>query len=83
MTNPVTVFGVDLYPPPQDWVPPNCILEVDDVTKSWSHSRKFDLIHIRLLLGAMSRDEWKNVYRQAYEYISALCWPQLYPTLID
>lgn len=22
-----TVYGVDLYPPPQDWVPPNCILE--------------------------------------------------------
>ena len=21
------VRGVDLYPPPQDWVPPNCILE--------------------------------------------------------
>ena len=22
-----TIHGVDLYPPPQDWVPPNCILE--------------------------------------------------------
>lgn len=21
------VKGVDLYPPPEDWVPPNCILE--------------------------------------------------------
>lgn len=28
-----TVHGVDLYPPPQTWVPPNCILEVDDLTK--------------------------------------------------
>lgn len=30
----VTVHGVDLYPPPQKWVPPNCILEVDDFTKA-------------------------------------------------
>ena len=28
-----TVYGVDLYPPPQSWLPPNCILEVDDMPK--------------------------------------------------
>lgn len=27
------VRGVDLYPPPDNWVPPNCILKVDDVLK--------------------------------------------------
>lgn len=27
-----TVTGVDLYPPPQTFVPPNCVLEVDDAT---------------------------------------------------
>ena len=31
----VTVHGVDLYPPPQTWVPPNCKFEVDDLTKPW------------------------------------------------
>ena len=31
----LTVHGVDLYPPPAKWVPPNCIFEVDDFTKPW------------------------------------------------
>ena len=31
----LTVHGVDLYPPPQTWVPPNCIFEVDDLSKPW------------------------------------------------
>lgn len=35
-----TVHGVDLYPPPQSWVPPNCILEVDDLTKVSGHDSK-------------------------------------------
>lgn len=28
-----TVNGMDLDSPPHDWMPPNCILEVDDFTK--------------------------------------------------
>ena len=28
-----TMNGVDLYPAPQDWLPPNCILEANDFTK--------------------------------------------------
>lgn len=64
----VTVYGVDLYPPPQGWVPPNCILEVEDVTKPWTWSMKFDLINMRMLMGGFSVQEWKTVYRQAYEY---------------
>ena len=28
-----TVHGVDLYPPPDTWVPPNCVFEVDDLAK--------------------------------------------------
>ena len=30
------VTGVDLYPPPETWVPPNCRLEVEDVLKVFS-----------------------------------------------
>ena len=30
-------------------------------------SKKFDLIIIRFLMGSFSTDEWKNLYRQAYE----------------
>lgn len=80
MTSPVTVHGVDLYPPPQDWVPPNCILEVDDITKPWTFPFKFDLVHIRQLIGALPRSGWMKVYRRAYEYISPLWRPHPYRT---
>ena len=43
------VQGIDLYPPPDTWVPPNCKFEVDDVLKKWmfKENGKFDLVHIR------------------------------------
>lgn len=62
-----TVRGVDLYPPPVSWVPPNCILEVDDILEDWTYRQPFDLIHMRLLLGAFTPEEWDRVYRQCYE----------------
>ncbi|KAJ5291500.1 hypothetical protein N7478_000751 [Penicillium angulare] len=30
------VRGVDLFPPPGSWIPPNCIFEVDDVLQKWT-----------------------------------------------
>ena len=39
------VHGVDLYPPQNNWVPPNCTLAVEDVTKEWTWKEPFDLIH--------------------------------------
>lgn len=64
------VQGVDLYPPPETWVPPNCCFEVDDVLKPWLFSQKgqFDLIHLRLLISAFTERQWRGVYKQAYEY---------------
>lgn len=44
------VTGVDLYPPPNTWISPNCKLEVDDVLKPWTWAVSFDLIHIRLAI---------------------------------
>lgn len=41
-----TVHGIDLFPPPHNWVPPNCVLEVEDVSKEWTWRQKFDLIHM-------------------------------------
>lgn len=41
----LTVYGVDLSPPPEIWVPPNCILEVDDLTCAWTWNHKWDLVH--------------------------------------
>ncbi|OBT85948.1 hypothetical protein VE02_04763 [Pseudogymnoascus sp. 03VT05] len=54
----ITIHGVDLYPPPVTWAPPNCIFEVDDITQDWTWNNKFDLIHLRLLLGAFKQNEW-------------------------
>ena len=41
-----TVHGIDLFPPPNTWVPPNCVLEVEDVGQGWTWKHKFDLIHM-------------------------------------
>ena len=60
------VRGVDLYPPSSPWVPPNCVLEVDDCLEDWTYHAKFDLIHMRLLLGAFTTEEWDKVYRLCY-----------------
>ncbi|PCG99219.1 Hypothetical protein PENO1_054300 [Penicillium occitanis (nom. inval.)] len=69
-----TVRGIDLYPPPVGWVPPNCILEVDDVLEEWTWRRKFDLIHMRLLLGAFTPEEWDDVYRKCYNNLKPGGW---------
>ena len=63
----LTVRGVDLYPPPQKWVPPNCIFEVDDITKEWNWKERFDLIHIRQLLAALTPTQIDELYKQAYD----------------
>lgn len=68
----LTVHGVDLFPPPESWVPPNCILEVDDVTERWTWSNKWDLIHLRWLMGSFTEQGWKNLYAQAYEWVPPL-----------
>lgn len=62
----LNVRAVDLSPPPQ-WTAPNCTFEVDDITKDWSFSIKFDLVHMRHLLGAMNEQDWTKLYKQAYE----------------
>ena len=61
--------SIDLYPPPQTWIPRNCMLEVDDFTQPWSwpQKQKFDLIHGRYLLGTVCDEEWVKMYREAYE----------------
>jgi len=62
-----TIRGVDLYPPPVEWVPPNCLFELDDILEKWTWKEPFDLIHMRLMLGAFMPAEWDSVYKQCYE----------------
>lgn len=61
--------GIDLYPPPQSYVPPNCDLEVDNAALPWTFSKKFDFVHLRLMIGNFSDADWDVVYKQAYEYV--------------
>lgn len=63
------MYGVDLYPPPTAWVPPNCFLEVEDVLQDWTWRQDFDLIHLRLMLGAFTEEQWTDVYQKCYEYV--------------
>jgi hypothetical protein len=45
-----TVRGVDLFPPPVSWMPPNSILEVDNIAEDWNWSKPLDLIHMRIMI---------------------------------
>ncbi|KAK5055388.1 hypothetical protein LTR84_013138 [Exophiala bonariae] len=68
------VYGVDLSPPPVTWMPPNCHLQVDDVLEDWTFRENFDLIHMRLMLGAFTDNEWRDVYRKAYDNLKPGGW---------
>lgn len=61
------IRGVDLFPSPTAWVPSNCVLEVDDILKEWTWTKPFDFIHMRVMLGAFTPEEWDTVYKQCYE----------------
>ena len=68
------VTGVDLMPPSNDYMPPNCVLEVDDVTEAWTWQKQFDLIHLRLMLGAWTPAERAGVYRQCLANLKPGGW---------
>ncbi|KAJ6118930.1 hypothetical protein N7471_013550 [Penicillium samsonianum] len=52
------VRGVDIFPPPVTWMPPNCVFEVDDVLREWTWTESFDFIHMRLMYGAFPPEGW-------------------------
>lgn len=65
-----TVRGVDIFPPPVTWMPPNCVFEVDDVLREWTWRDPFDYIHIRILLGAFDESGWNQLYDRCYKYVT-------------
>ncbi|KAJ5637128.1 hypothetical protein N7490_007007 [Penicillium lividum] len=69
-----TVRGVDLFPPPETWIPPNCILEVDDILQDWTWRDPFDLIHLRILDCAFTSEETDRVYELCYNHSSPGGW---------
>ncbi|KAI9839173.1 MAG: hypothetical protein M1819_003166 [Sarea resinae] len=68
------VYGIDLFPPPAVWVPPNCKLEVDDFSKEWTWQHEFDLAHLRSMCGAFTPEEWDSVYSLCYKNIKPGGW---------
>ncbi|KAJ5345780.1 hypothetical protein N7452_003784 [Penicillium brevicompactum] len=69
-----TVHGVDVFPPPALWMPPNCVFEVDDVLREWTWKDSFDFIHMRLMYGAFTDEGWDQVYKQAYDALEPGGW---------
>ena len=60
------VHGVDLSPIQPEWVPPNVIFEVDDVTLPWTFGpSSFDFVHIREMFGSV--EDWDKLFYQAYQ----------------
>ncbi|KAJ5414374.1 hypothetical protein N7509_001001 [Penicillium cosmopolitanum] len=72
------VRGVDLYPPPITWMPPNCTIEVDDVLQEWTWREPFDLIRMRNMIGSFDQAEWDRVYQQCYDKLKPGGWIEQY-----
>jgi SAM-dependent methyltransferase len=67
------VIGTDLSPIQPEWVPPNCIFEVDDALLPWTFPpASFDLVHIREMFGSV--EDWDELYRQAYQALKPGGW---------
>lgn len=61
------VIGVDLSPVQSSFVPPNVTFYVDDLEEEWTYSSPFDLIYLRMLLGAVA--DWPKLLAQAYKNV--------------
>ncbi|KAJ5984330.1 hypothetical protein N7481_006429 [Penicillium waksmanii] len=72
------VRGVDLYPPPISWMPPNCTIEVDDVLQEWTWREPFDFIRMRNMIGSFDQAEWDRVYQQCYDKLKPGGWIEQY-----
>lgn len=78
------VRGVDLFPPPVSWVPPNCTLEVDDILQEWTWREKFDLIHIRIIACSFTPEEMDEVLKKCYDNLQPGGWieqMEIHPTI--
>ncbi|CEJ59596.1 hypothetical protein PMG11_08215 [Penicillium brasilianum] len=69
-----TVRGVDLYPPPVNWMPPNCIFELDDLLQEWTWSEPFDFIYLRHMLGSFDEVGWNTLYKRCYDNLEPGGW---------
>lgn len=66
--------GLDISPSAVKWVPPNCILEVEDITKEWIWTERFDLNHIKQLYEALTAEETRVMYQRIYDNLEPGGW---------
>ncbi|KAL8866257.1 MAG: hypothetical protein Q9174_006408, partial [Haloplaca sp. 1 TL-2023] len=67
------VVGTDLSPTQPNWVPPNCVFEVDDVTMEWTYRKdSFDFIHSREMFGSIA--DWDEYFKQCYLHLKPGGW---------
>ncbi|TVY56720.1 putative methyltransferase tdiE [Lachnellula cervina] len=64
-TNKIQVLGIDLSPSQPTFLPPNVNFEIDDIEEPWTYSQKFDLIHARMVTGALA--DVPKFFDQAFE----------------
>ena len=48
-------------------MPPNCILEVDNVLEEWTWKTPLDLIHMRIMAGSFDPAGWDHVYKTSFK----------------
>lgn len=48
-------------------MPPNCVMEIDNVLEEWTWREEFDLMYMRIMIGSFTEQEWDLVYKQCYE----------------
>lgn len=70
-----SVLGTDLSPIQPTLVPPNCRFVVDDFEEEWLFRQKFDLIHGRMLVGAMSNPA--SIFRKAFDNLKPGGWLEM------
>ncbi|KAJ5668909.1 hypothetical protein N7462_009979 [Penicillium macrosclerotiorum] len=68
------VRGVDLFPPPVSWTPPNCVFEVDNLLQEWTWSEPFDLVFLRHMLGSFDSEGWSQLYKRCYDNLIPGGW---------
>ncbi|KAI9739300.1 MAG: hypothetical protein M1834_007513 [Cirrosporium novae-zelandiae] len=69
------VIGTDLSPIQPDFVPPNCAFMIDDSESEWCFDRKFDYIHMRMVM--IGWRDWPKFFKQSYDNLNPGGWLEL------
>lgn len=75
------MLGVDLSPIQPEYVPPNCVFEVDDIDDDWVYQHKFDFIHARYLLPFVKK-KWPVLFKDIYDNLNPGGWVESQETIV-